>query len=319
MAIFRNKVSEMSQFLKDVYEGLESEPKTLSSKYFYDEIGDDLFVKIMNMPEYYLTNCEFEIFSEQSSSIISAFNMTEEFDLIELGAGDGTKTIELLKALNGSVEYVYSPVDISENALEGLKKRLNDELPSVKVDKQQGEYFEVLGQIKDVQKPKVILFLGSNIGNLEDANAKKFISLLAQSLNTSDKLLIGIDLIKSSSIVLPAYNDGQGYTRDFNLNLLNRINRELKGNIEVDNFKHVPSYTSDEGIARSHIESLCDQTFTVSGKQFSLTKGEQIRTEISRKYNDQIMADIINGSGLKVINKFTDKKNYFADYLLEKG
>jgi L-histidine N-alpha-methyltransferase len=309
----------MSQFLKDVYEGLESEPKTLSSKYFYDEIGDDLFVKIMNMPEYYLTNCEFEIFSEQSSSIISAFNMTEEFDLIELGAGDGTKTIELLKALNGSVEYVYSPVDISENALEGLKKRLNDELPSVKVDKQQGEYFEVLGQIKDVQKPKVILFLGSNIGNLEDANAKKFISLLAQSLNTSDKLLIGIDLIKSSSIVLPAYNDGQGYTRDFNLNLLNRINRELKGNIEVDNFKHVPSYTSDEGIARSHIESLCDQTFTVSGKQFSLTKGEQIRTEISRKYNDQIMADIINGSGLKVINKFTDKKNYFADYLLEKG
>jgi L-histidine N-alpha-methyltransferase len=309
----------MSQFLKDVYEGLESEPKTLSSKYFYDEIGDDLFVKIMNMPEYYLTNCEFEIFSEQSSSIISAFNMTEEFDLIELGAGDGTKTIELLKALNGSVEYVYSPVDISENALEGLKKRLNDELPSVKVDKQQGEYFEVLGQIKDVQKPKVILFLGSNIGNLEDANAKKFISLLAQSLNTSDKLLIGVDLIKSSSIVLPAYNDGQGYTRDFNLNLLNRINRELKGNIEVDNFKHVPSYTSDEGIARSHIESLCDQTFTVSGKQFSLTKGEQIRTEISRKYNDQIMADIINGSGLKVINKFTDKKNYFADYLLEKG
>ncbi|MFT7611512.1 MAG: L-histidine N-alpha-methyltransferase [Parvicellaceae bacterium] len=309
----------MSQFLKDVYEGLESEPKTLSSKYFYDEIGDDLFVKIMNMPEYYLTNCEFEIFSEQSSSIISAFNMTEEFDLIELGAGDGTKTIELLKALNGSVEYVYSPVDISENALEGLKKRLNDELPSVKVDKQQGEYFEVLGQIKDVQKPKVILFLGSNIGNLEDANAKKFISLLAQSLNAGDKLLIGIDLIKSSSIVLPAYNDGQGYTRDFNLNLLNRINQELKGNIEVDNFKHVPSYTSDEGIARSHIESLCDQTFTVSGKQFSLTKGEQIRTEISRKYNDQIMADIINGSGLKVINKFTDKKNYFADYLLEKG
>jgi len=308
----------MSQFLKDVYAGLSSEPKTLSSKYFYDEVGDDLFVKIMNMPEYYLTNCEFEIFSEQSSSIISAFNMKEEFDLIELGAGDGTKTIQLLKALNGSIQYQYSPVDISENALEGLKARLNKELPSVKVAKQQGEYFEVLGRIKDVQKPKVVLFLGSNIGNLEDADAKNFISLLSDSLNIGDKLLIGIDLIKSASIVLPAYNDGQGFTRDFNLNLLDRINRELDADIEVKNFKHVPSYTSEEGIARSHIESLCDQTFHIAGKQFKLAKGEQIRTEISRKYNDEIMEDIISGSGLKVINKFTDKKNYFADYLLEK-
>ena len=307
----------MNEFLKDVQEGLTSNPKHLSSKYFYDEKGDDIFVKIMNMPEYYLTDCEFEIFSEQSGAIISGFNMNEAFDLIELGAGDGTKTIELLKELDGNFDFVYRPVDISSHALTGLENRLNRELPNVKVKTERGEYFGVLERLKSNSKPKVILFLGSNIGNLEDDQAKRFLSLLSESLNTGDKLLIGIDLIKKKSIVLPAYNDRQGFTRAFNLNLLTRINRELDGNIQVDNFKHVASYTQEEGIARSHIESTCDQEFTVSGNLFTLVKGEQIKTEISRKYNDEIMLDILGNSDFQIIQKFVDHKKYFADYLLE--
>ena len=213
----------MSQFKKDVIEGLSSEPKFLLSKYFYDEIGDDLFVQIMDMPEYYLSRSEFEIFSQKTNELINAFEVDKSgaFELIELGAGDGTKTKELLKELlKQGYKFDYTPIDISDNALTLLKANLLTEMPTLNVVPKQGDYFEVLSSFKESKRKKVILFLGSNIGNLTDDLSAKFLNQLNQNINSGDCLLLGVDLIKDVNVVLPAYNDEQGITSRFNLNLL---------------------------------------------------------------------------------------------------
>jgi dimethylhistidine N-methyltransferase len=310
-------------FKNDVDEGLSKTHKTLSSKYFYDKKGDAIFVEIMNMPEYYLTDAELDIFKNQTQDLIDNLKLQKNtfFELVELGAGDGTKTEQLLKKLDKEgYNFEYVPIDISSNALQHLETTLHKELPNVTVSKKQGEYFKILSSVKATKAPKVILFLGSNIGNLLDENAKRFIASLSASLNTNDKVLLGVDLIKSVDVVLPAYNDKQGITKRFNLNILERINRELQGNFNLDEFDHVPEYTEDEGIAKSFLVSKINQTVTIEAlqKSFEFKKGEKIHTEISRKYNDTILNTILKDSQLKVLSKLTDSKKYFADYILVK-
>ena len=306
-------------FKNDVDKGLSANPKQLLSKYFYDETGDALFVKIMNMPEYYLTKAEYEIFTRQAKDIVNAVCADgQPFELIELGAGDGTKTIELLKEMQGKVDFTYLPIDISGNALTLLEKRLKKEVPDVKVKTLQGDYFSVLGDIKHNSVRKVILFLGSNIGNMLDQNAGRFIIQLAAQLNAGDKLLLGVDLKKDPAIILPAYNDAQGITSAFNLNLLTRINKELGGNFDVAKFEHKPCYNEEMGRAESYIVSTEDQDVTIEalGKTYHFDKGENIHMEISRKYDDAAVNAIIEGTGFFIEKKFTDSKNYFTDYLL---
>jgi L-histidine Nalpha-methyltransferase len=312
------------QFKNDVLDGLSANPKFLSSKYFYDKIGDDLFVQIMNLPEYYLTNAEMDIFSNKTDELIAALNCTNDrpFDIVELGAGDGSKTIKLLERLvDRKINFSYQPVDISQNALDGLESRLKTELPNLEVETQQGEYFEVLSSLKNTNRRKVVLFLGSNIGNMLDPIAKKFIDELSSNLNGGDHLLIGIDLIKAVDIVLPAYNDSKGITAAFNLNVLRRINSELGGDFDLEKFVHSPYYTEEEGIAKSYLKSTCNQEVFIAAldKTFHFEEGETIHTEISRKYNDKIMQSLIQDSGLQMCNKIMDNKEYFADYILCKS
>ena len=314
----------IEQFKKDVELGLEKCPKQISSKYFYDKKGDELFVKIMQLPEYYLTRAELEIFREKTHDIIEALCLKKEnyFELIELGAGDGTKTKELLRELQKSdFNFDYIPVDISINALKQLEKSLAEKIPNLNVKKQQGDYFEVLATLKKSPHPKVVLFLGSNIGNLPDNLAAKFIYQLGSNLKLDDKLFLGVDLIKPTKVVLPAYNDAQGITRDFNLNLLRRMNRELEANFDLETFDHVPEYTEEEGIAKSFIESSIDQSITIKkiGKTYFFKKGERIHTEISRKYNDRIINKIIANTDFKLTGKLMDSQKYFADYILTRG
>jgi dimethylhistidine N-methyltransferase len=302
---------------------LSSKPKKLPSKYFYDTKGDALFIKIMHLPEYYLTRTEFEIFEMQSQQIIDALAIKKDtfFELIELGAGDGLKTKQLLSVLQEKgYLFDYYPIDISKNALNKLKKSLTDTMPNLSVKVQQGDYFEVLERFKNDMHQKVILFLGSNIGNLNDELATEFIYKLGANLKTNDTLILGVDLIKSSSIVLPAYNDKQGITSQFNLNLLTRINRELGASFNVDNFEHQAEYSEKEGIAKSFIKSKINQEVTIAniGKTYSFKKGERIHTEISRKYNDSILKNIIKNTDFRILKKLTDTKNYFADYILKR-
>jgi len=312
------------QFNRDVDQGLKSIPKTLPSKYFYDRRGDELFVQIMKMPEYYVTRAEYEIFKEQNDRITNALDLNPNnyFELIELGPGDGTKTKELLKTLiKGNFNFDYLPIDISQNALDQLERSLAKELPEVCVKTKHGDYFSMLESLKDSNHPKVVFFLGSNIGNLTDSRAAEFIYKLGANLKPGDKLLLGVDLIKSATIVGPAYDDSNGITKMFNLNLLHRINNELDGNFILENFIHKPEYSEEDGIARSFIESSKDQTIRINGNAntYYLKKGEKIQTEISRKYNDEIIRTIIKDTDFRISGKLTDSKNYFCDYILTRS
>lgn len=311
------------QFKEDIDIGLSADKKILPSKYFYDKKGDELFVKIMNLPEYYVTRAELEIFHLQTPQIIEALKLKPDvyFELIELGAGNGLKTKELLRLLEKEgFKFDYLPVDISQNALDKLEADLKIELPNVSVKKQQGDYFQVLESLKDSPQLKIILFLGSNIGNMSDQLASKFIYGLGANLHAGDKLFLGVDLIKSASIVLPAYNDSKGITAAFNINLLNRINHELGANFILHNFTHQAEYSEDEGVAKSFLVSTIDQMVRIDKlqKTFNFAKGEKIHTEISRKYNDKIILKIIKETDFEIIDKLSDSKNYFTNYVLER-
>lgn len=309
----------MDMFAKEVDTGLNASQKSLPSKYFYDRKGDEIFVNIMNMPEYYLTDAELEIFNSQTQALIKSLGMNgEHFEVVELGAGDGLKVINLLKQLNGH-NFTYAPIDISVNAIEKLKKRLLGEIPELKFDGQQGEYFEVLDSLKDVGK-KVVLFLGSNIGNLTDSRAHEFMVKISESMNSQDKLIIGFDLKKDPAVIKSAYNDPHGYTRDFNLNLLDRINRELGADFLIRNFKHSPEYNDETGAALSYLESLDDQSVHIhaTGKTYNFKKGERIHTEVSRKYDLETIYKIAKDTGLIVKETFQDSRKYFIDVLFEK-
>jgi len=311
-----------NQFKEDILEGLNAQNKYLPSKYFYDEKGDDLFVQIMQLDEYYLTDCELDIFKNKTAEIINQLNIQQDtpFDLIELGAGDGTKTKFLLNRLvKDDFDFTYHPVDISQHALNDLSANLSKTLPSLQVETQQGDYFDILTQFKSSTKQKIVLFLGSNIGNYEDEEAQLFLRNTAQLLNAGDRLLVGTDLIKSKDIVLPAYSDSKGITAAFNLNLLKRINRELQANFQIDQFEHLATYDEEEGIARSYIVSKKEQVVQINGQTtIKFSENERIYTEISRKYNDQIVNRLLTNSGLSIHSKIKDSKSFFADYILVK-
>lgn len=314
---------ENTTFLKDIEEGLSRDQKYISSHYFYDKAGDELFQKIMEMPEYYLTNSELDIFKHQNEALIQSFdiNPNEEFELIELGAGDGKKTQYLLRALlEKNFKFKYIPVDISQNSLSVITKWMEGLFPDLHIDSRQGDYFQVLDDLFISTKPKVILFIGSSLGNMQDEIAKDFIHKISKHLKKNEKLLLGVDLIKSEEIVLPAYHDSAGITRDFNFNLLHRINRELGADFKIEHFEHAPEYTETEGIAKSYLKSTKKQAVYIKelAKSFEFDENELIHTEISRKYNDEILNSLLDGSQLEIKDKFLDSKEYFADYILEK-
>ena len=313
-----------SQFAIDVADGLTSNPKYIPSRYFYDEKGDSIFQEIMAMPEYYLTEAEHEIISTQASEIIEGLQLKKDvfFELIELGPGDGYKTQELLIELVArDYSFEYVPVDISGNALEVLTENLTDAIPGLKIHPMQGDYFHVLEEINRSHFPKVVLFLGSNLGNYPDPQAHQLLYNLGSHMQPGDKLFLGVDLIKSESIIGPAYDDPHDITSRFNLNLLERMNRELGAKFNKKLFRHCPEYDEQEGVARSFLVSVEEQSVEISAinKTIEFDEGEKIFTEISRKYDDVIVERILKGTDFRVIGKLTDSNQYFADYILDRG
>lgn len=312
------------QFAIDVDEGLSQLNKTLPSKYFYDQKGDELFMQIMALPEYYLTRAEHEIFTEQTQALIDALGVHPDqyFELIELGAGDGSKTKHLLKALlDQGYQFDYLPIDISGHVLELLASNLLAELPTLSLKAQQGDYFEILRNLKQSRVPKVMLFLGSNIGNMTDAEAADFIYDLGGNLAAGDKMLLGADLIKSADIVLPAYDDAQGVTKAFNINLLHRMNNELGADFAIEQFDHVAEYTEAEGIAKSFIVSQLAQQVHIAAvnKTYHFAAGEKIHVEVSRKYSQQVLESILETTDFTISCLLTDSKGYFADFVLHRN
>lgn len=311
-------------FKRDVHAGLTAFPKFLSSKYIYDKKGDRLFQDIMAMPEYYLTGCEFEILSTHTQTIGELFRDRENgLDLIELGAGDGKKTKVLLKYMaDNKFNFIYKPIDISENAVEMLSTNLAQEMPALEVDAEVGEYFEVLERLKGFDKrKKVIMVLGSNIGNLRHPNAIDFLSKLRDALRSENLLFMGFDQKKNPQTILDAYNDSTGITASFNKNVLSRINRELEGNFEVEKFIHWESYNPESGTAKSFL--VATEAMDVKIKQLQLNihfdQWETIHVEISQKYDDKTVAWLAEESGLEIVTSFTDKNGYYKNYVFKKA
>lgn len=310
-------------FKKEVFEGLSAFPKYLSSKYFYDKKGDKLFQDIMAMPEYYLTGCEFQILSSHTETIGELFRDRENgLDLIELGAGDGKKTKVLLKYMaDHNFNFVYKPIDISENAVEMLSENLAIEMPALTVDAEVGEYFEVLERLKGFNKrKKVIMVLGSNIGNLKHPKAIEFLTKLKDAMLPDDLLFMGFDQKKNPQTILDAYNDEAGITAAFNKNILTRINRELGGNFDVDKFKHWQAYNPETGTAKSFL--VATEAMQASIEKLGLTvnfeQWETVHTEISQKYDDKIVQWLAEQSGLEIETSFTDEKGYYKNYAFRK-
>ena len=281
--------------------------------------GDELFQKIMHCEEYYLTNCEMEIFSTQTSQIADIIiDQHRNFDVVELGPGDAVKSVYLLKELvNKNAVSTYFPVDISNNIIDLLHKKLPEQLPQLNIHGLNGEYLTMLTSAKQISdKIKLVLFLGSNIGNLSMEDVPQFCRELRSQLSEGDMVLIGIDLTKNPKQILAAYNDSKGYTREFNLNLLRRINRELNADFTIEAFEHYATYDPYSGACRSFLVSLKEQQVAIGkNAEINFAKNETIFMEISQKYTVEQTDEIASQSGFIPVAHFFDKNKWFTDVI----
>jgi L-histidine N-alpha-methyltransferase len=319
-------------------EGLRADPKRLQSKYFYDAAGSRIFQEIMNCEEYYPFASELEIFSETAAWLAEAIMAPGgAFDLIELGAGDCTKSGCLLRYLvDADADLTYMPIDISSDIIGYLNRQLPVTIPRLRVTGLNGEYFDKLGEAVEIsENRKVVLFLGSNLGNMPPADAELFCRDLRGYLKPGDLALIGLDLKKCPHTILAAYNDRKGITRRFNLNLLERMNRELDANFDLTRFDHFPTYDPETGACKSYLVSLADQEVSLStgrdsalgsgaGRDSALgngrdketirfAKGEAIFMEISQKYTVEQIGRLGKQASFKTVENFFDSREWFVD------
>ncbi len=309
------------EVLSVVETGLTKSPKRLPSWLFYDEVGDKIFQAIMRMPEYYLTDCEFDIFYKQRETILNYATLDDSsFKLVELGAGDGTKTEVLLDFfIKQQASFTYIPVDVSQAVLDQLFLRLKKSIPELKIEAKNKLYHDALHELKsDSSDKKVILFLGANIGNFNKEDAIKFVREIASDMNNQDLLLIGFDLKKDPRLIQAAYDDPGGITREFNLNLLSRINREFGGEFDLQLFSHYPFYDPETGVTKSFLISQEEQDVYIEAleKSIHFDKWEIIHTEVSQKYDLQMINLLASQAGLEVADILYDSKKYFCDVVL---
>ena len=308
-----------TRFYKDVMNGLRSSPKCLDSKYFYDERGDKLFQQIMHCDEYYLTNCEMEILQTQSDTIASTiFNLEKNFDVVELGAGDCSKSIHLLKSIfKLDNSFTFFPVDISKHVIDIIEHNLPLQIDGLNIHGLNGEYIEMLKRSNEISsRRKLVLFMGSNIGNMNNDESIAFLKEVRSCLNKGDCLLIGFDLKKDPQIILNAYNDKQGITKEFNLNLLRRINKDLDADFIVENFKHFPVYNPESGECKSYLVSTRKQRVFIGDTEFiDFDESETIDMEVSMKYSIKQINEMAKRSSFKTAEHFYDSKHWFVDAL----
>jgi L-histidine N-alpha-methyltransferase len=306
-----------NELLHDILTGFSSKNKYIPFKYLYDNNGCKLYNKITHHNDYYLTNCEIEIINQSKNILLKYLNTP--FNLIELGPGEGTKTnIFLTYFLQNQLDFNFIPIDISSQFLNHIRKRISYSFPILKCEYIQADYFNGLKKItSSSQKNNFVLFLGSSIGNFSKKNLHSFLQQAWNSLHHGDYILIGFDLRKDISIIKRAYNDSDGLTRDFNLNLLLRLNKELNANFNLMNFVHIPIYNEDIHAMESYLRSIKTHTVYIKAldRNYLFTDGEQIHIESSFKYDFTELTSLAKTHGFNIINSFFDSKKYFVDSL----
>jgi dimethylhistidine N-methyltransferase len=305
-------------FAQDVIEGLTSVPKMLQPKYFYDNAGSELFEKICKTPEYYVTRTEASILKEHSSSIASS--NAGKMLIVELGSGSSVKTRYILSAFIKQSSHInYVPIDVSEILIQSGNDLLRD-FEGLSVTGIIGEYEESIAAVSEIfTEPKLIIFLGSSIGNFDLPHAEEFLGKLSASMRKGDSLLIGFDLVKNIDILNAAYNDREGVTAEFNLNLLRRINKEFNSDIAEDNFEHKAFFNPVKSRVEMHLFSKCNQSFKLNGSgEIRFSKGDSIHTENSYKFTGEMIRGLASSAGLTISESWKDENNYFELCLMNK-
>jgi L-histidine Nalpha-methyltransferase len=309
-------------FAEDVRRGLTSRPKFLLPKYFYDELGSRLFEAICLLPEYYLTRAEDEIFASHAESIAAAAGAgSARLSLLELGSGSATKTRRIIEALVGrQSRLLYVPVDISPAALEQSARVLLQSYPALSVTAYAGDYAAAIPRLRESLEEDaraLVLFLGSNIGNFDPGGARELLAALRRALRPGDRVLVGADLKKERATLEAAYDDALGVTAAFNLNILARINRELRADFDPRHFKHVARYDEPKGRVEMHLESERAQTVNLRALSLAVSfeAGERVHTENSYKSDLRDLLRLAEETGYASTNTWLDEQERFSSNL----
>lgn len=321
--VIRNlqRSDQSAGFAADITAGLKASPKHLFPKYFYDELGSRLFDAICLLPEYYLTRAEDEILGHYSDEIAAALQV--ETRLLEMGSGSASKTRSLIEALlSRQRELLYIPIDISESALETSARVLLQSYPLLRIEAYAGDYYTGLAALRTSGPPPagrrtLALFLGSNIGNFDAEESLTFLRSLRRVLRAGDALLLGADLKKDAGTLEAAYDDSLGVTAAFNLNLLARINRELKGDFDLRSFRHRAMYNESLGRIEVYLESTRSQTVNLKDLdcQVRFAEGERIHTESSYKYDLAQLSRMAEQTGFARTRTWFDHAGRFSSNL----
>ena len=302
----------------EVLHGLRRQPKSLPPWLFYDAQGSALFEQITRLPEYYLTRTERAILEANADEIcqLAGSNLT----VVELGAGTADKTRILLRRLLGrQMRVVYVPVDVSRAALEAADERLRREMPHVIVEPVVADY--TTQKLELGSGAKLVLYLGSSIGNFEPEQAAVLLSKVRAALSPGDSLLLGADRVKSPEILIPAYDDPAGVTARFNKNILGRINREMGGHFDLNAFRHVAEWNPEQSRIEIYLESQREQVVAVDllGLTVRFAAGERMHTENSYKYTDAAVQEMLAAAGFAVVKTFSDERGWFSLHLARCG
>ena len=328
-AVLSAEEAAFGEFSFDVRKGLTASPKTLPPKYFYDELGSILFQAICRLPEYYVTRDEDEILRSRADEIVRECGVVRgsTVNLIELGSGTSEKTRHLIHALlRLNTSLYYRAIDVSSESLKLSEKELHRAYPTLRFVPYPNDYLTALQQVaRDLSfsnqraEINIGLFLGSSIGNLERDEAESLLRAVRRVLRPRDSFIIGVDLKKSTSVLLTAYNDALGITAAFNLNLLVRINRELGGNFDLDKFDHRAIFNEECGRIEMHLVSREKQTVEIRalGLKVSFDENETIHTENSYKFDLNTFSAIVNRAGFRLTKTWLDSHRRFSLNRLE--
>ncbi len=306
--------TSLDAFARDVDRGLSAAQKHIPCVYFYDYPGSQIFERICRLPEYYLTRAETEILQANSGEICSS--LPENVLLVELGSGSCFKTqVIIAELLKHQAHVAYSPIDISKQMLEESSNSLQERFDSLEVVPVVAEYTEGLHQLRTrPEQAKLILWLGSSIGNFTHAEATRFLEKIVKVLSAQDQFLIGFDLQKDRRTLEEAYNDSQGVTAEFNRNLLSRINRELGGKFDLSRFEHSAVYNEEHSRIEMYLISTCEQEAYIArlDRAYRFHKDERIHTENSTKYALDAIQEMADQAGLQICRQWFDSRRYFS-------
>ena len=316
MSAYERAERAVSPIAEDVLSGLTRTPKALPPKLFYDAEGSQLFELITELPEYYLTRTEASILEQFAGEMVEAAG--DEITLVELGAGTATKTRTVIRELLKRQRRVnFYPIDVSRSALEDAARSLNGDFPGLALHPVVADYCAGLEEIAKSASRKLVLYLGSSIGNFEPMQAGAVLHSVRNSMRPGDALLLGTDLVKSEKVLIPAYDDAQGVTARFNKNILARINRELGGDFDLEAFKHVAVWNPKCWRIEIYLESLREQVVIIEalGLRVHFGGGERMHTENSYKFTPHTVRSILNMGGFEMERTWTDRREWFALHL----